>query len=445
MAIICYDTAIHTAVPKISVGIKHKSSKPSLTVLSAIMSLCYNLVASITCLFIQIIAALTSNEWHQNLELGKEYHYYTDCITEQSSMINKCIELGGTTMASIPSFNALKWFQNEFITESPSMTCTGNIAFGGIESGTLNPHWSWLNGDSWDNTIIPWDNDCESQRISNVSGSDHVLYMIYPSKLFCHASINNTYSIICERDIIPESPESNPTTLVHAASTNTNPAVFYLGAFIIICVIGIIFVGCILLFMLIGHQRRKSQIKKEKHLDNNEKEDKINDLELDQKPSMTVSPSEDFSDEGYQIPISRGSSPVYQSPDQSPVNNLYQVPISRVSSPKSTITITTLTDLKEPVPTLEHVPSNSIYPPGMQVLGADASGFMMDDVGSDSFSSNGEDSMTVMHNDIGEEKNVENDIGQEKNVEDVSTVPPLNVTKIFEVNTVDFNTADFIE
>lgn len=167
------------------------------------MSVLLILLVSLTCYKVQYISALPANQWHKNTELNKEYYYMTECVAGESNMINRCKQVGGATMASIPSLNALTWFLNELIINPLNVSeCADYIAFGGIDTGIFMSHWNWLNDDTWNDSIIPWANGCGSQSTPRGFHPYYILYMSYSNKLFCDANIDHKYSIICERDIM---------------------------------------------------------------------------------------------------------------------------------------------------------------------------------------------------------------------------------------------------
>ena len=173
--------------------------------------------------FLDIHHTLTPNEWHRNTDLNKEYYYHTNCVSEFNvvNMTNKCIELGGDNMASIPTSIAMTWFKNELITSPPNTTCTSsNIAFGAIDNfGPLSSGFIWFNGDTWDDTLINWQAGCGEATLPKWL-SPFILYMSYPAMDFCDATIADTYSIVCERSIMPtESPSTNPTTIPSVSPT----------------------------------------------------------------------------------------------------------------------------------------------------------------------------------------------------------------------------------
>ena len=186
------------------------------------MSLIHQLLLlSIT--FLDIYHALTPNEWHSSIQLNKEYYYYTNCVSgfDVASMTNKCIELGGDSMASIATSTAMTWFKNELITSPPNSTCTSNnIAFGAIDNfGPLSSGFIWLNGDTWDDTLINWQAGCGEATIAKWL-IDFILYRSYPAMDFCDANIANTYSLVCERAIMPtESPSISPTAIPSTSPT----------------------------------------------------------------------------------------------------------------------------------------------------------------------------------------------------------------------------------
>ena len=180
------------------------------------------------------LLALPPYQWHLNPTLGKEYYYKKGCLSDAFTIKNECGNIGGDTMASIPSLSALLWFENELITEAPD--CIKNyIAFGATSNLVSAPQWQWFNGDSWNDTFLNWGDDCNDGELEG--DQDLVLYMEYsptanPSK-FCDGlfSSNNGYSIVCERVFQSESPSVPPsnspsTALSHSTHSSYSPSEF---------------------------------------------------------------------------------------------------------------------------------------------------------------------------------------------------------------------------